>query len=552
MRLVNILDIGRSNFGANPCIATTGTSNEISILTYASGWLALQEHLQWLRKALAGRCEDVVVAYLSSNSGDMLLSMLAATELGVHVALLNTRWTASEIAGLLQTQVSTCNTVILYGNGFYGKAKQAADALLHSTDIRHIPALAESYMTLGHPMEFQLNKMSLIHVEEEKSEVMFAKDGDDDAFVVFTSGTTSGSKGVRLSHRALWLQALAKLGPPCQYSSHTRMLATTVPLFHVGGLSSAIAVWLAGGMLEFPRRIGFDPKITVMSMSRVSMPTNTLVVVPAMLHALFQNIGENKCFNAVDLILIGGQSATPPMVRQLTITFPNARLVQTYACTEAASSLTFLLLDTLTENRMEIKDGTVGDCIGQPPPHIVICLVSESGTSVINEHEKVGTFATKGHHVMNGYWKRGDYNKYPSKGRNEWFITSDLGFKDATTGRFFFCGRATDVIRTGGETVNASEVERVLLIYDGVKECAVFALPDDRFGEAVCAALVAPDQSASLSQIRHFCGEQGLSDYKRPRRLFFLDELPRNSSGKVVKHMLVERFGPKQSISSKL
>jgi acyl-CoA synthetase (AMP-forming)/AMP-acid ligase II len=549
MRLANVLDLGKFNFAANPCVVRHEGD---FLLTYASAWYALKEHLQCLRETVMG--QDVVVAYLSSNSADFLLSMLASTELGSQVALLNTRWTAFEIATVLQTQLLTATTFILYGDGFEHKAKQAAEALMHNVTIRPIPTFSESYMTRRCSLHQPV--VSTICVDDEIKSVMSSNDGNDDALIVFTSGTTSGSKGVRLSHRALLIQALAKLRPPCHYANNTRMLATTVPLFHVGGLSSALGVWLAGGTMVFPRHPGFDPQTVVNATLHTSIPINTLVVVPAMLHALLRHVGEQRTLPSVDLILIGGQSAPPSMVRQLKKVFPNAKLVQTYACTEASSSLTFLLVDGSKESStVSIPGGPVGDCIGRP--HVDMRLFERLDTNKlveVHEHGKVGIFATRGLHVMSGYWKRGDASMYPSIGRNEWFLTHDLGFKD-DSGQFYFCGRARDVIRTGGETVIASEVERILLEHDIINECAVFALPDDRFGEAVCAALVAlpvVQNLPTLTQVRRFCSLRGLSGYKCPSRVFFVKELPRNSSGKIVKHMLVDRFSESPSVHSKL
>jgi acyl-CoA synthetase (AMP-forming)/AMP-acid ligase II len=271
-------------------------------------------------------------------------------------------------------------------------------------------------------------------------------------------------------------------------------------------------------------------------------PTNTLVVVPAMLHALLQQASGSSSYPAVELILIGGQSASDDMLTTLRQVFPNARLVQTYACTEAASSMTFHE-PSFADDDQPLP--IAGDCVGQPPPHVKLQLVHRAeGTgqvTIVNEPYQVGILATSGPHVMNGYWKRGSQSP-PSK--RKWFLTNDLGFR-CGGGRYYFCGRGKDVIRTGGETVIALEVERVLLHHSGIiSECAVFALPDDRFGEAVCVAIVMKAHTPpplSLQDIRNrYC--QSLAGYKRPRRLFFVDTLPRNSSGKVLKYKLVQQF----------
>ena len=156
---------------------------------------------------------------------------------------------------------------------------------------------------------------------------------------------------------------------------------------------------------------------------------------------------------------------------------------------------------------------------------------------------QVGIIATRGPHVMNGYWSRGSLGT----GRNltGWYLSNDLGFFDEDN-QLHFCGRANDEIRSGGETIHALEVERVLLRNPDIEGCAVFARPDDRFGQAVACAIV-PKGSPKLTNIKDWCQKQGLASYKRPRYVFLVDSLPRNSSGKVLKQKLVETFGKTQS-----
>lgn len=287
----------------------------------------------------------------------------------------------------------------------------------------------------------------------------------------------------------------------------------------------------------------FDPPTVFQAVSHPTFATNTLVVVPAMLHALLHENKNQAVYPHVELLLIGGQSASPSMLVQLQQVFPHARIVQTYACTEAASSMTFFEPDN-TKKLPALPDGVMGDCVGRPPPHVELVVLvqnNNNGYKMITTPYKVGVLATRGPHVMSGYWKRNE----SSMRNNGWFITHDLAFQDVD-GRYYMCGRAKDVIRTGGETVIALEVERILLQHTAIVECAVFALPDDRFGEAVCAAIVvSSNPPLSLQDVRQHCA--GLAGYKRPRRLFHVNALPRNSSGKVVKHELVKQFKIPQS-----
>jgi acyl-CoA synthetase (AMP-forming)/AMP-acid ligase II len=165
---------------------------------------------------------------------------------------------------------------------------------------------------------------------------------------------------------------------------------------------------------------------------------------------------------------------------------------------------------------------------------------------VTNIPYQPGIIATRGPHVTSGYRNRGA----PQTTANVqgWFWTNDLGFFD-TNGLLYFCGRVRDVIRTGGETVLAQEMERMLLLHPGVMECAIFPRQDEVFGEAVACALVTTGGLLELVTIKKWCGQHGLANYKRPRYLFLLNELPRNSSGKVLKHELAATV---QSIPSRL
>jgi acyl-CoA synthetase (AMP-forming)/AMP-acid ligase II len=177
---------------------------------------------------------------------------------------------------------------------------------------------------------------------------------------------------------------------------------------------------------------------------------------------------------------------------------------------------------------------------------------------------------------MGGYWTRENKSNKSTRAKNNhdsypWVITNDLGYLD-DRGGLYFCSRLKDVIRTGGESVFAPEVEDVLLQHPDIESCAVFGLPHDRFGECVTAAIVWKKSShvnhdsqksvepfyllneSSKRHLRDYCEERGLSRYKAPMFIFVSDELPRNSSGKLMKHELVkmcEIFNSSRYINSK-
>jgi acyl-CoA synthetase (AMP-forming)/AMP-acid ligase II len=457
---------------------------------------------------------------------------------------LNTRWSENEMATVLQSNnPSEAGTLILFGDGLASTAKEVCKKLGHSSICVKIPLIAKSYLK---PMLCGVrSSMTTTSRDSNRPNIhdLQQRVSTDDALIVFTSGTTGISKGVRLCHRAIAVQAIAKHMEPCNYSSTTAMLASSVPLFHIGGISSCVSVLYAGGTLIFSdAEVSFNPRRTMISLTHPVMPTNTLVVVPAMLTVLLKELEPTTVYPDVQLILIGGQSAPKLMLDQLQSIFTNARIVQTFACTEAASSLTFLHVNAPTRpGSAERSIGINGDCVGSPPEHVNLRLYrkDKNVNKIVSLPYQPGVIATQGPHVMNGYWDRGSGT--PESRLTGWYITSDLGFFDKT-GQLHFCGRVHDTIRSGGETIMAQEVERVLLKNPNILDCAVFAKPDDRFGEAVACAIVTKS-ILELGTIKGWCDMEGLSSYKRPRYLFLVDSLPRNSSGKVLKHKLKERFG---------
>ena len=195
MKLSDAVNHGASRFPNDPCAAVGDR-----ILTYESAWNVLLQHESWLQSLVVGDevKADVVVAYLSGNSVDMLLSMLAACSSldddNTSVALLNTRWTPSEMAVALETRNDEAKTFILYGSGFEESARAACSLLSHTTQAIAIPELAETCMT---SLSVTPTHLIVDHVRSDEDvdaaiqKLADSRGGNGDAVVVFTSGTTS-------------------------------------------------------------------------------------------------------------------------------------------------------------------------------------------------------------------------------------------------------------------------------------------------------------------------------------------------------------------------
>ncbi|XP_024529289.1 2-succinylbenzoate--CoA ligase, chloroplastic/peroxisomal [Selaginella moellendorffii] len=343
------------------------------------------------------------------------------------------------------------------------------------------------------------------------------------ALICFTSGTTGTPKGVSLTHRALVAQSLAKLAI-VGYSSMDVYLHTA-PLCHIGGISSVLAMVMAGSQQLFLPKFETSAVLQALKDYEIS----TMIVVPTMLRDILEpgKSGSDQVFPSMLTILNGGGSVPSRLLPAVKKTFPNARLFSAYGMTEACSSMTFLRLDG------HVPLG-VGSCVGKPPPHVQVGI-------------KDGRIFTRGPHVMHGYWGQ-TIETAGVLQQDGWLDTGDIGKIDKA-GNLWLLGRAKDVVKTGGENVYASEVEMVLSQHPSVSSVAVVGVPESRLSEIVAAVVRLHDgwtwsisehpMTVSESDLRLHCSKQGLSRYKIPKLIVQRqDPFPVTSTGKVRKDMI--------------
>lgn len=383
-------------------------------------------------------------------------------------------------------------------------------------------------------------------------------------------------------------QAICK----CLHAGYTctTTFLSVVPLFHVGGISSSLAVTMAGGCHVFVPR--FTP--TSGSAAVRTGGVNTLVVVPTILDMMLkadfdysstrgEDLGASQpnmlsppplsVWEDVTTVVVGGQPLSRRLEYRARQRIPRATLYQTYACTEAGSTMTFATYppsgihrrtpeNTLSDpsdanagsagaSDGEREHGVEGHPLrGKPAVHVEIRVVERGIPDTMPARccpaGKVGEIETRGPHVMKGYWGSSELTAAVLR-PDGWLRTGDLGRLDERTGYLIFVGRAKDVIKTGGENVYASEVEGVLLRHDWVVEAAAYGVEDERLGEKVAASVVlcdtAYDKAGGVScdtartVLSEFCGRY-LSHYKRPRRIDVVPTLPKNSAGKILRHRL--------------
>ena len=241
----------------------------------------------------------------------------------------------------------------------------------------------------------------------------------------------------------------------------------------------------------------------------------------------------------MSVITYGAAPMPLDVIRKSITSFPNTMFINAFGQTETASTITMLPPeDHILEGSqadIEIKLKRLSSK-GKPLSDIELLIVSEDGKPV-NSGE-IGEIVARGDRLMTGYWNQESATSETL--RSGWLYTGDLAYQDEE-GYIFLSGRAKDFIKRGGEMISPEEVEQVLRSHPQVSDAAIIGTPNDEWGEEVVAVVVAESPTPSKDALIEHCGEH-LASYKKPKYVFFIDELPRNTMGKVLKRDLRELY----------
>lgn len=471
----------------------------------------LYERVNALAAALADRGvgRGHLVALGMNNRSEVIESLLAINRIGAAFLPLNTRLSPPEWGYILAHSGAIAAIV--------------EDALTGHIDAigDGIPELTTRIALDVDPAEGWLSYEQLI-THGTGSIVPVADVAEDDLHrLLYTSGTTSRPKGVPITFKNLW------------WKNHSHILELDItehdsnlvcgPLYHVGALDApALDVLHAGGSLIIHRK--FDATQILRSIHQ-DRPTITWMA-PAMINTLLQHPDLASCDrSSLRLILFGGEKTPRSLIERLSAAFPSVWLSDAYGLTESTSA------DTFNDAAHALsKAGSVG----RPTLHLQLRIVAPDGTDAAPG--ELGEIAMRGPQVVSGYWR--DPDTTAQVFRAGWFYSGDIGRLDED-GYLFVEDRKKDMIVSGGENIASSEVERVLYEHPDVLEAAVVAAPDERWGETPMAFVVTRRDSPPLEgdELQDFCRAR-LARFKVPKHIRFVDALPRNPSGKVLKREL--------------
>ncbi|MGZ4328827.1 MAG: long-chain-fatty-acid--CoA ligase [Solirubrobacteraceae bacterium] len=341
------------------------------------------------------------------------------------------------------------------------------------------------------------------------------RDSDDTAVILYTSGTTGTPKGAELTHQNLTRN--------CEISRDMFGIGAeavtlgALPLFHSFGQTCGLnATIAAGGTLTLIPR--FDPGKALEIIQRDQV--NVFEGVPTMYSAMLHHEGRDEFDTSTLELCVSGGSAMPvELMRGFEEAF-HCKILEGYGLSESSPVASFNRPDR------ERKPGS----IGIPIEGVEMKVVDDDGHDL--PQGEVGEIVIRGHNIMKSYWNKPDETDETLI--DGWLYTGDMAKVDED-GYFFIVDRKKDLIIRGGYNVYPREIEEVLYEHPAVREAAVIGVKDDDLGEEVAAAVALKDgEDASAQELRDFVKDQ-VAAYKYPRQVWFVDELPKGPTGKILK-----------------
>ena len=347
---------------------------------------------------------------------------------------------------------------------------------------------------------------------------------DEPAWLIFTSGTTGRAKGALLTHRNVLAASITTLlerpvDPDTVY-------LFPFPLCHVAGYNIVLHHLARRPVLLMPR---FDATGLLEASSRHHVTSMSLA--PTMIRTLLDSGERSDVADAlrnVRLISYGSSGIAPSLLRETAATI-GAGFSQGYGMTELSGNAVFLGPE---EHRRGLREPHLLTAAGRPSPLIAIDLIDDDGRPVTPGD--AGEIVARGDQVMAGYVDDDGRMVDDDTIVDGWLRTGDIGRFD-DEGFLHVVDRKKDIIVTGGENVASREVEDVMVAHPDVAEVAVVGVPDDRWGEMVCAVVVVRSGSDPTATELLAWGRDELGGFKQPRHVVLVDQLPRNGTGKVVK-----------------
>jgi len=465
-----------------------GSHRALSLGEHTLSYAALEQAVTTVAHHLASRGMGVGarIALMADNGIDFILLLLATARCGAIIVPLNVRLSAAEIAYII---ADISPQLIVYSAPYEDVIRslpgERSGATLCSLDALTLPP------SLALPPYHEADAITL----------------DRPWIIIPTAAVQGEPRGAVLTQYHLLATAL-QLASLLKLTEEDRHLCL-LPLFHIGGIAFFLATLLVGGQTVLRERFHAPAVPNIIIQEGITF----FITFPPMLASILE---AAQPVTHASLRLVGGVDS-PETIAQLTATYPQASFINIYGQTEC----------------MPIAGGTFTGTPGVIGPSTLLThlTIRDEEDRALPPGE-VGEICVRSPAVFAHYWQRAEETRYTLRGG--WHHTGDLGSLDGE-GRLTFKGRKPekDLIKTGGENVYPQEVESVLRTHEAVREACVFGLPDQQWGEAVCALCVlSPEARVTEEELVAYVAQR-IARYKKPRHLFFVASLPRHPQGTI-------------------
>ena len=466
------------------------------------------------------RPEWVLTQFATARIGAILVNVNPAYRLaeveyalrhvGVRVLVTADRFKSSDYVGMLAELLPP-------------PAASGAISAANLPDLRAIIAMGEE----TRPGMLRFADIAATPADTARLDALTAAlDPNDPINIQFTSGTTGLPKGATLSHRNIVNNArfvTDRMG----FTDQDR-LCIPVPLYHCFGMVMGVLGCVTkGATMIFPGE-GFDPDITLETVA--DERCTALYGVPTMFSAMLAS--ERFYHHDLSMLRTGIMAGAPcpiEVMKRVREEMHMSQVTIAYGMTETSPVSFQSMMDDPVEKRVST--------VGRIHPHLEVKLVDPSGHTVPTG--AVGELCTRGYSVMRGYWNEPQKTAEAIDAEG-WMHSGDLASIDAE-GYCSIVGRSKDMLIRGGENVYPREIEEFLYRHPKVREVQVIGIPDDRYGEEICACVMARDPSLTAEELRAFCKGQ-IAHYKVPRYVEFVEEFPMTVTGKVQKFILRDQM----------